>query len=132
MRTGNKVVVVILSVLVLMMLVVGSVIAGSGTLLWTDPNMRADGVTPFNSATDALKHTVYYGLQSTITPTNYDTKVDLGATITSLTLTTLPAGATTYAIVTITDKQNLESAPSNIASKTIPQSKPGSCSLQFN
>jgi len=130
MKKMNKVLMVMV-VAVILMFTVSIVMAGSGTLTWTDPTTRADG-SAFNPATDALKHTLYYGLQSAITPTNYTTKVDLGATVTSMTLTTLPAGATTYAIVTITDKQNLESAASNIASKSIPQSKPGTCILQFN
>jgi len=115
---------------VILMLTVSMVMAGSGTLIWTDPTTRADG-SVFNSATDALKHTLYYGLSSSVSPTNYDTKLDLGATTTTATLNTLPSG-TTYAVVTITDKQNLESAPSNRASKYVPFSKPGTCSLSFD
>lgn len=115
---------------VISMLTVNMVMAGSGTLTWTDPTTRADGST-FNSATDALKHTVYLGVSSSLTSTSYDSKVDIGATATTYAVTSLPSG-TTYAIVTITDKQNLESDPSNIVSKFIPFAKPRACTLQFN
>jgi len=96
--------------------------AGTATGTWKDPITRVDG-SAFNSATDAAKHTVYWG---TVSGT-YPNKADVGATATTYTITSLPTG-TTYSVVTITDKNGLESAYSNEASKYIAPVQPGGCS----
>ena len=118
------------AVLVMLVFTASFVIADSATLIWVDPTTRIDG-TAFSAATDASRHTVYYSASPTLSTSSYTTKIDLSATATTYTVTTLPTG-TTYFIVTISDKLNQESAPSNTGSKYVLPAKPAGCTLTVN
>jgi hypothetical protein len=120
----------VITVLFLALTIGISMAAGVANLSWTDPNTRIDGST-FVPATDASKHTIYSSLSSNISVTNYVGKLDISATATSYTVSSLPSG-TTYFLVTITDKYNQEGTPSNVGAKFIQPEKPSGCILTVN
>lgn len=88
---------------------------GVATLSWSPPTTHMDG-SPL-SPSEIKSYQVYYGKETSLTPSNSQ-QVNVG-NATSYTVTGLSSGAYQFAVTTI-DTNNNESGFSTIGSKNIP------------
>lgn len=97
-------------VMIMLVALEGSSLAGTANLSWSSPTTNSDGT----QLTDLAGYKIYYGTSSG----NYTTTVDVG-NINSYQLNNLPDGFTYYFVTTAYDLSGNESGYSNEASKTL-------------